>query len=88
MNKLVHSDRYQDYVFKDGEFVGQFDEMYRRFPDPWNCVADWMRMGPKTIDMWQEFKAPPFPLEAQISGALAVGDARVPCGYLSRWLFQ
>ena len=40
MSKLVHSDRYQDYVFKDGEFVGQFDEMYGRFPDPWNCVAD------------------------------------------------
>ena len=40
LSKLLDSDRYQDYVFKDGEFVGRFDEMYRKFPDPWNCVAD------------------------------------------------
>ena len=40
LSRLIHSDSYQDYVFKDGELVGQFDEMYRRFSDPWNCVAD------------------------------------------------
>ena len=40
LSKLVNSDHYQDYVFKDGEFVGQFDEMYRRFSDPWLCVED------------------------------------------------
>ena len=28
-------DRYQDYVIKDGKFVGDFDEMYRDFDDPW-----------------------------------------------------
>jgi len=30
------SDRYQDYVIKDGEFVGQFELMYERFDDPWH----------------------------------------------------
>ncbi len=26
---------YHDYVIKDGQFVGQFDEMYRQFDQPW-----------------------------------------------------
>lgn len=29
-------DRYQDYVIKDGKFVGKFEEMYRKFDDPWH----------------------------------------------------
>ena len=28
--------RYQDYVIKDGKFVGQFEEMYKEFDDPWH----------------------------------------------------
>ena len=27
--------RYQDYVIKDGKFVGEFEEMYQDFDDPW-----------------------------------------------------
>lgn len=27
--------KYQDYVIKNGKFIGKFDEMYRSFPDPW-----------------------------------------------------
>jgi len=27
--------RYQDYVIKDGELIGEFEEMYRNFDDPW-----------------------------------------------------
>jgi len=27
--------RYQDYVIKDGKFVGEFEEMYRDYNDPW-----------------------------------------------------
>ena len=27
---------YQDFVIKDGKFVGQFDEMYKAFDDPWH----------------------------------------------------
>ncbi len=26
---------YHDYVIKDGNFIGKFDEMYARFNDPW-----------------------------------------------------
>lgn len=28
--------RYQDYVIRDGQFVGDFDAMYREHNDPWN----------------------------------------------------
>lgn len=27
--------RYQDYVIKDGKLVGDFEEMYQDFEDPW-----------------------------------------------------
>jgi 2-polyprenyl-3-methyl-5-hydroxy-6-metoxy-1,4-benzoquinol methylase len=27
--------RYQDFVIRDGRFIGEFDEMYRQFGDPW-----------------------------------------------------
>ena len=27
--------KYQDYVIKDGKFVGRFEEMYQSFEDPW-----------------------------------------------------
>ena len=30
--------KYQDYVIKDGKFVGEFDEMYKKFSDPWNLL--------------------------------------------------
>ena len=28
-------EKYQDYVIKDGRLVGEFDEMYKDFEDPW-----------------------------------------------------
>lgn len=28
--------RYQDYVIKDGVFIGKFEEMYQKFDDPWD----------------------------------------------------
>ncbi len=27
--------RYQDFVIKDGRFVGRFEDMYRSSDDPW-----------------------------------------------------
>ena len=27
--------KYQDYVIKNGKFVGKFEEMYQKFSDPW-----------------------------------------------------
>jgi SAM-dependent methyltransferase len=32
MEKMM---KYQDYVIKDGKFVGEFDLMYKEFSDPW-----------------------------------------------------
>jgi hypothetical protein len=32
--------KYQDYVIKDGKFVGKFDEMYQNFSDPWNLLKN------------------------------------------------
>ena len=28
-------ERYQDYVIRDGRLIGEFEQMYRDFPDPW-----------------------------------------------------
>jgi ubiquinone/menaquinone biosynthesis C-methylase UbiE len=28
-------EKYQDYVIKDGKLVGEFEEMYQDFSDPW-----------------------------------------------------
>lgn len=27
---------YHDYVIRDGQFIGRFEEMYRKFEDPWH----------------------------------------------------
>lgn len=32
---ILGVEKYQDYVIKDGKFVGQFEEMYEKFDDPW-----------------------------------------------------
>ena len=31
---------YQDLVIKDGSFVGNFEEMYQSFDDPWHQTED------------------------------------------------
>ena len=28
--------KYQDFVIKDGKFVGEFEKMYQQFEDPWD----------------------------------------------------
>lgn len=33
-NNILHP--YQDYVIKDGKFIGKFDEMYNEHSDPWH----------------------------------------------------
>jgi len=33
-------DRYQDYVIKDGKFIGDFKKMYQLFDDPWHQSND------------------------------------------------
>ena len=34
-NNKSKNTKYQDYVIKDGKLVGQFEEMYQNFEDPW-----------------------------------------------------
>lgn len=31
---------YQDYVIKDGKFIGKFEEMYKKFDDPWHQLKE------------------------------------------------
>lgn len=31
--------RCQDYVIKDGQFIGQFEQVYKQFPDPWGQLS-------------------------------------------------
>lgn len=33
------TERYQDLVIKDGRFVGEFEQMYQEFEDPWHQTA-------------------------------------------------
>jgi len=32
---MTKYNRYQDYVIKDGKFVGEFEDMYQEFENPW-----------------------------------------------------
>ena len=32
--------KYQDFVIKDGRFIGKFEEMYKKFPDPWQLLKN------------------------------------------------
>jgi len=41
--------RYQDYVIKDGRFVGEFEEMYRDFDDPWEQTTREENLSYKSI---------------------------------------
>jgi len=33
-------ERYQDYVIREGKLLGEFEEMYQDFDDPWNQSAE------------------------------------------------
>lgn len=33
-------ERYQDYVIRDGEFVGEFEAMYQKFDNPWSQIEE------------------------------------------------
>jgi SAM-dependent methyltransferase len=32
--------KYQDFVIKNGKFIGKFEEMYKKFPDPWKLLKN------------------------------------------------
>jgi SAM-dependent methyltransferase len=51
MSKLTKHPRYQDYVIRDGKLVGEFEEMYRDFDDPWEQSAHEPHALDKTIGL-------------------------------------
>lgn len=46
---MTKYDRYQDYVIANGEFVGEFEEMYRDFEDPWEQSTREQGRSEKTL---------------------------------------
>ena len=32
--------KYQNFVIKNGKFIGKFDEMYKFHKDPWNLIKN------------------------------------------------
>ncbi len=51
--------RYQDYVIKDGKFVGEFEEMYRDYEDPWEQTTreKWASEKAVVLNLIQKLKA-------------------------------
>lgn len=33
-------ERYQDYIIKDGKYIGKIEEMYQKFSNPWHQLED------------------------------------------------
>ena len=42
-------DCYQDYVIKDGQFIGEFEEMYQDYKDPWEQTTREIFSSEKTV---------------------------------------
>jgi predicted TPR repeat methyltransferase len=51
--------RYQDYVIKDGKLVGEFEQMYQDFDDPWEQTTreQWASEKAVAINLVQKFNA-------------------------------
>ena len=43
--------RYQDFVIRDGRFVGEFEDMYRACADPWHQMAELPFMSDKAASI-------------------------------------
>jgi len=56
--KRINSKDYHDYVFKDGKFIGAFEEMYQNVEDPWHhgdATAIYYDMGLYLIQHYEIF---------------------------------
>jgi len=51
MHNTSKNPRYQDYVIRDGKLVGEFEEMYRDFDDPWEQSSHEPAALDKTIGL-------------------------------------
>ena len=38
MRERKRESKYQDFVIKNGRFVGRFEEMYQKISDPWKLL--------------------------------------------------
>lgn len=73
---------YRNYVFKDGRFVGKFDEMYKESVEtPWHqdIIPDtWHgKIGLNLLEAAYQ--------EAEINNVLEIGCGY---GYILNWIFQ
>ena len=59
MKKKTKHGRYQDYVIKDGKLVGEFEEMYKDFDDPWEQTTReaWASEKAVGLNLIQKVKA-------------------------------
>ena len=46
---MAKYERYQDYVIRDGKFIGEFEDMYRDFDDPWEQSTREQGLSYKTV---------------------------------------
>ena len=53
---------YQDYVIKDGQFIGKFEEMYRDCEDPWNASTEAYESSPCSVTVKQLLQDLPPPV--------------------------
>lgn len=57
-NKVIKYSRYQDYVIKNGKFIGEFEEMYKDYDDPWEQTTreEWASEKAVALHLIQKFK--------------------------------
>ncbi len=57
MNKSTKYPNYQDYVIKNGKLVGEFEEMYQDFDDPWEQTTreGWASEKAVALNLIQRF---------------------------------
>src|SRR5438094_550954 len=60
---------YHDYVIKDGQFIGRFEEMYRKCDDPWHML------NPPPIELWSRRITVEMLNRNGISSVIEVGSA-------------
>jgi len=77
MTKYPH---YQDYVIKDGKFVGDFDRMYQDFDDPWEQSSREAHKSEKAVAVNAVAKL------KQQAGARIVLELGSGLGHFAGWL--
>ncbi|MCI0537717.1 MAG: class I SAM-dependent methyltransferase [Verrucomicrobiales bacterium] len=59
MMREIHSEDYHDFVFKDGELIGEFEQMYRKSREvPWRQDTDPLRLDCRMAARFLEPQGP------------------------------